>query len=60
MATLHNDVFDSGLSVLDTLADRLDVCSTIPTTYTESITTYSLGNKTPLTVGAPADRGAGG
>ena len=60
MATLHNDVFDSGLSVLDTLADRLDITSEEAVDYTGATTTYTLGNKTSLTVGAPADRGAGG
>lgn len=60
MAYLHNDVFDSGLSVLDTLGDRLDICSSAPTTYAEATSTYSLGNKTSLSIGAPADRSGGG
>lgn len=60
MTLLHNDVFDSGLSVLDTLADRLDVCSSAPTTYAEATSTYSLGNKTSPTVSAPGDRAGGG
>ena len=60
MSTLHNDVFDSGLSQLDTLADRLDICSQEPATYAEATSTYTLGNETSITVSAPADRGAGG
>lgn len=60
MAFLADRVFDNGLTVLDTEANRLDICSTAPTTYTEAITTYSLGNKTSLSVGAPADRTGGG
>ncbi len=55
MAFLHNDVFDSGLSVLDTAADKLVICSAEPTTYTEANATYALGNKTSPTVSAPAD-----
>ena len=60
MAFLADRVFDNGLTVLDTEANRLDICSSAPTTYTEAITTYSLGNKTSLSVGAPADRTGGG
>lgn len=60
MASLGNAVFDSGLSILDTAATRLDICSAEPTTYAEATSTYTLGNKTSLNVGSPADRGAGG
>ncbi len=60
MAILADRVYDNGLTVLDTEANRLDICSALPTTYTEAITTYSLGNKTALSIGAPADRTGGG
>ena len=60
MAFLNDKVFDSGLSVLDTTGNRLDICSTAPTTYTEATSTYTLGNKTSLSIGAPADRSGGG
>jgi len=60
MATLGNNVFDQGLNYLDTNGTRLDICSTEPTTYAEATSTYSLGNKTSLNIGAPADRGGGG
>ncbi len=56
MAFLNDRVFDNGLTVLDTEANRLDICSQAPTTYTEATSTYTLGNKTSLSVGAPADR----
>lgn len=56
MSYLNDRVFDSGLSVLDTEANRLDICSQEPTTYTEATSTYTLGNKTSLSIGAPADR----
>jgi hypothetical protein len=60
MAFLNDKVFDSGLSVLDTTGNRLDICSTAPTTYAEATSTYTLGNKTSLSIGAPADRSGGG
>lgn len=60
MATLGDRVFDNGLTVLDTEANRLDICSQEPTTYTAATATYSLGNKTSLAIGAPADRTGGG
>ncbi len=57
---LHDDVFDSGLSVLDTLVENLYICSTLPTTFTEASSTYKLGTKAAPTVSAPADRVGGG
>ncbi len=39
---------------------RLDICSQEPTTYADATSTYTLGNKTGLTIGAPADRTGGG
>jgi len=60
MGFLHDDVFDSGLSQLDTEGDRLDICSQEPASYAEATSTYTLGNKTSLSIGAPGDRGAGG
>lgn len=56
MSFLNDRVFDSGLTVLDTEANRLDICSQEPTTYAEATSTYTLGNKTSLSIGAPADR----
>lgn len=60
MATLADRVYDNGLTVLDTEANRLDICSTEPATYTAATVTNSLGNKTSLSIGAPADRTGGG
>ena len=64
MAMLYNTVLDDGLSVLGTVggvADKLYICSTEPTTYTEAITTYALGHDDAnLVISAPADRGGGG
>lgn len=34
---------------------RIDICSTEPINFTQATVTYTLGNKTSLTVGAPTD-----
>ena len=60
MATLNDRVFDNGLTVLDTEVNVLHICGTLPTTYTEATSTYTLGNKTSPTVSAPSDRTGGG
>lgn len=60
MATLNDRVFDNGLTVLDTEANRLDITSQEATTYAGATSTYTLGNKTSLAIGAPADRSGGG
>ncbi len=60
MAFLADRVFDNGLAVLDTEANRLDICSQEPTTYAGATSTYTLGNKTNLNVGSPANRSGGG
>jgi len=60
MATLNNRVFDNGLSVLDTEANKILVTSQEATTYTEANATYALGNSTSLSIGAPDDRSGGG
>ena len=56
MSFIADYVLDAALAKLDTEANRLDICSQEPTTYTEATSTYTLGNKTSLSVGAPADR----
>ncbi len=45
MTFLHDDVLDGALNVLNDNADRLDVCSQEPATFTEATSTYTLGNK---------------
>lgn len=60
MATLNDRVYDNGLTVLDTEANRLDICSQEPATFTAATSTYTLGNKTSLSIGAPAARSGGG
>lgn len=60
MATLNNRVFDNGLTVLDTEANAIHVTSQEATVYNDATSTYSLGNSTSLSIGAPADRSGGG
>lgn len=60
MSYLNDRVLDNGLTVLDTEANRLDICSAEPTTYAQATSTYTLGNKTSLSVGAPGDRSPSG
>jgi len=57
MTFIADAVRDSGLSYADTNGTRIDICSQEPTTYSQATTagTYSLGNKTGLNTGAPAD-----
>lgn len=49
-------VLDNGLGSLAGANRRIDICHTLPTTYAQATTdgNYSLGNKTGVTVGAPA------
>ncbi|HSW65269.1 MAG TPA: hypothetical protein VLH56_18455 [Dissulfurispiraceae bacterium] len=51
---LGSHVIDNGLAVLDTEANRLDICHTLPTSYAEATSTYTVGNKISPSVGAPA------
>jgi archaellum component FlaF (FlaF/FlaG flagellin family) len=52
MAYLNDEVFDQGLDWVDANGTRIDICSAEPTTYAEATSTYTLGNKTGLNVGA--------
>lgn len=58
--TLHNDVFDAGLTPLTTIVENLYICSSQPTTFTEASSTYKLGTKASPTITGPTDGGAGG
>jgi len=60
MATIADRVFDNGLTTLDTEANRIDICSSEPTTYAAATSTLTLGNSTSLSIGAPQDRSGGG
>lgn len=61
MAYLHDDVLDGGIQVLtDATSKVLHICSQAPTTRTEAATTYTLGNKSGPTVGAPTNGDSSG
>jgi hypothetical protein len=60
MASLADRVFDNGLTVLDTEANRIDITSQESTTYTEATSTHTLGNSTSLSIASPTDRSGGG
>jgi hypothetical protein len=60
MATLNDRVFDNGLTVLDTEANKIVITSQEATTFTEANVTYALGNSTSLSIAAPSDRAGGG
>ena len=45
MPYLADAVLDAALAVIDTKADRIDICSQEPSNYTEATSTYTLGNK---------------
>ena len=56
---LDDTVFDSGLSSLDTATCTLHITSQHVTAFA-NIATYTLGNKSGVSIGAPADRSGGG
>lgn len=60
MAFIADYILDLALSELDTATSTLYICSQEPTTYAEASSTYALGSKTSLSIGAPADRVAAG
>ena len=55
MPFLNDAILDAALAVLDTATARLDICSAEPTTFGQATSTLTLGNKTALDIGAPAD-----
>ena len=57
MSYLHDRVYDNGLTVLDTEANILHICSAEPASYA-AVAGVSLGNKTLAAggIGAPAAR----
>lgn len=55
MVFLTDNALDSGLSYITTNGSRMDICSQEPANYTEATSTYTLGNKTSLSTGSPAN-----
>lgn len=60
MPLIADYVLDAALAKLDTEANRLDICSSEPTTYSAATSSVTLGNKTSFTIGSPADRSPNG
>ena len=60
MAALSDRVYDNGLSVLDTEANKILLTSQEATDYTGANVTFALGNSTSLSIAAPSDRTGGG
>ena len=60
MPALHDDVFDDGLSVLNTLTENLYICNADPGITWANIATMAIGTKATPTVSVPEDRTAGG
>jgi hypothetical protein len=60
MASINDRVLDNGLTVLDTEANRVDITSAESTTFAEATSSQTLGNKTSISISAPADRTGGG
>ena len=56
MPFMNDLVMDVLLQKIEDDADRMDLCSQEPATYTESTSTYTLGNETTLVYTGPSDR----
>lgn len=55
MPSIHDDILDAALQAIKDIATAtnldLHICSQEPTTYTEAVTTYSLGDKNDVAMG---------
>lgn len=60
MAFIADYIFDLALADLDTATSTMYICSQEPTTYAEASSTYALGNKASLSIGAPANGAVSG
>ena len=60
MAFLADDIFDSGLNVLNSATTTIHITSQEATSRTEATSTYTLGNSTSLSIASPTDRSGGG
>lgn len=56
MPNMTDAAYDALLDYIQSNAESLHICSSLPTTYAEATSTYSLGSKASPTVGTPADR----
>ena len=60
MSFISDRVYDLGLTILDTEANRLDLCSAEPSTYTQATSTFTMGYRVSPIVGAPSARSPNG
>ena len=60
MPSLHNDVFDNGLSSIDDNTENLHLLSADPGLVWTNIAAYLLGTKATPIIAAPSDRTEGG
>lgn len=60
MTFIADTVLDNGLQYLTDNGTRLDICSQEPKTFAEATSTYTLGNKTGMTLGSPTARSPSG
>lgn len=56
MPLIADYIFDLALAELDGATSTLYICSSEPTNYTQASSTFALGNKASISIGAPADR----
>jgi hypothetical protein len=56
MPFITDNALDDLLQYLIDNAEDLHICSQEPTTYTEAVTTYTLGDKQTITIGAQGNR----
>jgi hypothetical protein len=59
MALLTDNALDNGLAYLVSNGSRIDLCSQEPANYTEATSTFTLANKTGLTLDALANHTSG-
>jgi hypothetical protein len=60
MPFVNNLVYDQALLYIDTYANRLDICSSDPSTYTQATSTYSDGYKLSPIITTPTARSPSG
>ena len=60
MPVISDNAFDAALSYVRSNGTRLDICSQEPGTYAQATSTYTLGNATDITIGAPANGDSSG
>jgi hypothetical protein len=60
MALIADYILDLALAEFDTATTTLYITSAEATSYAQASSTYALGNKSSLSIGAPADRSPNG